>query len=105
MGRSGVSDKELTGAGKGASRAARIETLLRAAFAPSVLEVVDDSAKHHGHAGARPGGETHYTVRMKAAAFATMSRVERQRAVNRVLQAEFDTGLHALALDLSPEDA
>lgn len=105
MGRSGVSDKELTGAGKGASRAMRIEIALRAAFSPSVLDVIDDSAKHHGHAGAQPGGETHYTVRMRAAAFASMNRVERQRAVNRVLQAEFDTGLHALALDLSPEDA
>lgn len=105
MGRSGVSDKELTGAGKGASRAMRIERALRAAFAPSALEVIDDSANHHGHAGARPGGETHYTVRMTAAAFAAMSRVERQRAVNRVLQPEFDAGLHALTLDLSPGEA
>lgn len=105
MGRSGVSDKELTGAGKGASRAMRIETALRAAFHPSAIEVIDDSAKHHGHAGARPEGETHYTVRMAAAAFAGMSRVERQRAVNRVLQPEFDAGLHALALELTPADA
>jgi BolA protein len=103
MGKSGVSDKELTGTEKGASRGERIEALLRAAFSPSALAVIDDSANHHGHVGARLGGETHYRVLMRAAALAPMSRIERQRAVNRVLQKEFETGLHALTLDVSPE--
>ena len=76
----------------------RIETLLREHFAPTVLEVVDDSAKHAGHAGARPGGQTHYTVRITSAAFAGKTQVARHRAVYAVLQPLFDEGLHALAL-------
>ncbi len=101
MGRRHVSDKELTGAEKGASRADRMRTALNAAFSPATLAIIDDSDRHAGHAGAHPDGETHYTVRMQAAAFGGMTRVERQRAVNRVLGAEFDSGLHALALELS----
>lgn len=87
------------------SRAARIDTLLRASFAPSLLRVSDDSAQHAGHAGARAGGETHYTVLLVSAAFAGQSRVARHRAVNAVLAGEFDAGLHALALVLrTPEE-
>ena len=96
-----VSDKELTGAPKGASRADRIKAALNAAFSPSALELIDDSAKHAGHAGAQPGGETHYTLRMTAAAFQGMSPVARQRAVMAALKEEFDTGLHALSMALS----
>ena len=87
-------------------RAVRMEGLLRAAFAPSFLAVEDDSARHAGHAGARPGGETHYRVAMVSQAFEGRSRVERQRAVHAVLEAEFATGLHALNLTLrSPVEA
>ena len=82
-------------------RKQRIEAALRAAFAPETLAVADDSAQHAGHAGARAGGETHYTVTMQAAAFAGMNRVARSRAVHEALAAEFATGLHALALKLS----
>ena len=102
MERSAVSDKELTATPKGASRAQRMRTALNAAFSPDLLDIIDDSDRHAGHAGAHPGGETHYTVKMTAKAFAGLSRVERQRAVNRVLADEFATGLHALALELSP---
>jgi BolA family transcriptional regulator, general stress-responsive regulator len=102
MGRSVVSDKELTGRQIGASRAERMRAALNAAFSPAVLEIIDDSAKHAGHAGHRPEGETHYTVRMQAEAFVGLSRVERQRAVNRALADEFATGLHALSLELTP---
>lgn len=63
--------------------------------------MIDDSHKHVGHAGAQPGGETHYTVRMVATEFESMSRVQRQREVMSALKAEFDTGLHALSLKLS----
>lgn len=88
------------------SRAARIEKALTERFAPHAFELIDDSSRHAGHGGARPGGETHYTLRMVAAAFEGQSRVERQRAVYQCLGEEFDTGLHALALDLkTPAEA
>ncbi len=80
--------------------------LLTDAFTPERVEIVDDSAKHAGHAGAAPGGETHFTVRMVSRHFAGLSRVARSRAVHQVLVHEFDTGLHALSLELrSPDDA
>jgi BolA family transcriptional regulator, general stress-responsive regulator len=88
------------------SRANRIEAILRAAFQPVEFELVDDSARHAGHAGAAPGGETHYTLRMVAAAFNGQSRVARSRAVYGLLDDEFRGGLHALAMTLSaPDDA
>jgi BolA protein len=74
--------------------------VLRAGFAPVSLEVVDDSARHAGHAGAGAGGETHFNVVMVAAAFAGLSRVERSRRVHQALAEEFSAGLHALALVL-----
>ena len=77
-----------------------METLLRQAFAPSVLQIADDSAKHAGHAGARPGGETHYTVLLVSDRFAGLGRVARHRLVNEALAPEFGAGLHALALTL-----
>jgi BolA protein len=82
------------------SRQSRIADTLTQAFAPMVLEVEDDSARHAGHAGAAQGGETHFNVRMAAAAFEGMSRVARSRAVNAALAAEFAGGLHALSLTL-----
>ena len=88
------------------SRASRIEATLRAAFQPAEFEIVDDSARHAGHAGAAPGGETHYTLRMVAAAFSGQSRVARSRAVYALLDDEFRGGLHALAMTLlAPDDA
>lgn len=82
------------------TRATRMEAALRQAFAPAALEIIDDSAKHAGHAGARPAGETHYTVLMVSERFAGMNRVARSRAVHEALAAEFADGLHALALTL-----
>lgn len=87
------------------SRAERIRTTLQAAFAPAEVTVTDDSARHAGHAGARPGGETHYSVAVVSPAFAGQSRVARSRAVHEALAGEFTTGLHALALRLqTPEE-
>jgi BolA protein len=87
------------------SMKARIESKLRAAFAPARLEVVDESDQHRGHAGWREGGETHFRVHMVADAMAGKSRVERQRAVNRCLAEELAGRVHALGLDLrAPED-
>jgi stress-induced morphogen len=86
------------------SRAERLRASLTKAFAPAVLEIRDDSAMHAGHAGARAGGETHYSVLIVSAAFEGLSRVARSRAVHAALTAEFGDadqgGLHALALTL-----
>lgn len=81
------------------STAADIRAKLSAAFAPERLEVVDDSDLHAGHSGARPGGETHFTVTLVSAAFAGRGRLERQRAVYAVLAEELAPDrVHALAL-------
>lgn len=84
----------------------RIETALGAAFAGATVHVVDDSARHAGHAGAAPGGQTHYSVTIVSPAFAGQSRLARSRAVHALLAQEFAEGLHALALTLrTPEEA
>lgn len=81
-------------------RAERIHAALTQGFAPLRLEVVDDSHRHAGHAGARPEGETHYSVLLVSEAFTGMNRVARSRAVHEALAGEFAGGLHALALTL-----
>lgn len=82
------------------TRAERMAERLRAEFAPTTVEIRDDSHRHAGHAGARPEGETHYSVLLVSPAFAGMNRVARSRAVHAALDAEFANGLHALALTL-----
>ena len=77
----------------------RIATRLKASFDPVSVEVVDDSGKHAGHSGARPGGETHYSLAVVSAAFAGKSRVQRHRLVYDALVAEIADGVHALAID------
>ena len=76
----------------------RIVARLTAALDPILLDVVDESDRHAGHAGAREGGGTHYRVRVVSAKFDDRSRVERHRLVYGLLSAEFADGLHALAL-------
>ncbi|MDB5372827.1 MAG: BolA family transcriptional regulator [Belnapia sp.] len=89
-----------------ASRADRIRQLLEAAFAAAQVEVQDDSHRHAGHAGAAPGGETHYSLAVVTPDFAGMGRLARSRAVHALLAAEFAGGLHALSLRLlTPEEA
>lgn len=75
-----------------------IRTKLTDAFAPTRLEVVDDSARHAGHAGARPGGQSHFNVLIESAAFAGMNRVARQRQVYAALAEELAGPIHALSL-------
>ena len=76
-----------------------IREKLQAAFAPSELSVEDDSHKHAGHSGARPGGETHFSVRVVSDAFVGASRVERQRRVYAALAERLKAdGIDALAL-------
>ena len=76
----------------------RIIARLTAALDPVLLDIVDESHLHAGHAGAREGGGTHYRVRVVSAKFDRRSRVERHRLVYDLLTAEFADGLHALAL-------
>jgi BolA protein len=75
-----------------------IQRRLSAAFAPTQLDVIDDSARHQGHAGHRHGGETHFSVRIVSPVFAGLSRVERQRRVYTALAEEMKSQIHALAL-------
>jgi BolA protein len=76
----------------------RIERKLRSAFQPEQLAVIDETNQHHGHAGWRESGETHFRVEITAAAFAGKSRVDRQRSVYQVLAEELAGPVHALAL-------
>lgn len=71
---------------------------LRQAFAPLSLRVEDESHQHAGHAGHRPGGETHYRVYIVADAFRGKSRLERHRMINAALAGELSGGVHALAI-------
>ena len=84
-----------------------IENKLSKELTPARLEIEDDSARHHGHAGARPEGESHFNVTVVSAKFEGMSRIERQRLVYRLLAEEMKTDIHALALTTLPpaEDA
>lgn len=77
----------------------RITAALTAAFAPSQLEVIDESHRHHGHAGWKEGGETHFRVKVVSPAFAGKSRLERHRAINAALAAELAERVHALAIE------
>ncbi len=81
--------------------AKRMEARLQAAFAPRKLEIIDQSEDHRGHGGYREGGETHFKIIIRAAAFNGMSRVAQQRAVMAVLKAELDERVHALTLVVS----
>jgi stress-induced morphogen len=90
-------------------RADRLHTLLTQAFAPSVLQIQDDSARHAGHSGAQAGGQSHYSVLLVSLAFQGVGRVARSRAVHAALASEFGSaeqgGMHALALTLrTPEE-
>ncbi len=78
--------------------AQEIESLLQEAFAPSRLEVINDSARHHGHAGDDGSGESHFTLVIESSAFAGKSRLERQRLVNRALGDIPGNRVHALAI-------
>ena len=82
------------------SRRSEIERKLAEAFAPSALDVRDDSERHIGHAGYQEGGESHFHVVMRAEAFRGASRVNRHRAVHSALGAELVSKIHALSLDL-----
>jgi len=75
-----------------------IEKKLTDALHPESISVIDESHLHEGHAGHRPGGETHFRIHIVARAFEGKSRIERHRMVNALLAESFASGLHALAL-------
>lgn len=83
-----------------------MEALLTAAFAPTRLDIINDSARHRGHSGDDGSGESHFTVVIEAAAFSGRSRLERQRMVNRALGDIPGKRVHALAIKaLAPGEA
>ena len=87
------------------SVAETIRQKLTARFAPVRLEIEDESQRHAGHAGARPEGETHFSVTIVSAVFIGESRVARQRLVYQTLAEELATRVHALSLTtLTPDE-
>jgi len=78
--------------------AQEIAQLLDAEFAPTSLEIINDSAQHHGHAGHDGSGESHFTVLIESAAFAGVSRLQRQRMVISALGDIPGQRVHALAI-------
>jgi BolA protein len=80
------------------SVAESLQRKLTAAFAPDHLEIDDDSARHAGHAGSRPGGESHFNVVIRSAAFEGVGRVARQRMVYAALADELAGPVHALSV-------
>lgn len=81
--------------------AARIYSKLSEAFHPELLEIQDDSEAHRGHGGYRDGGQTHFSVKIRAEAFRGQSRVAAQRAVMAALREELAERVHALVLDVA----
>jgi BolA protein len=81
-----------------------ITAKLTSEFAPAFLDVIDESMLHHGHAGWREGGETHFRVRIATRHFDGMSRVAQHRAVMDLLSAELMGPVHALAIEVLPVD-
>lgn len=76
----------------------KIESKLQAALDPESLEVIDESHRHVGHVGARPEGETHFSIHVVSNAFAGCNRVERQRMVYTALAEELKGPVHALSV-------
>jgi BolA protein len=72
---------------------------LNSALCPTEIELIDDSEKHLGHAGYNPAGESHFTLRIRSAAFCGRSRVDRQRMVYKALGELMDQRVHALSID------
>lgn len=86
-----------------AERVSRIRAALEKALSPTRLEIIDDSASHAGHAGAREGG--HFRVRLTSAAFRGKSAIQRHRLVFEAVSGLMKTDIHALNIDArTPEE-
>jgi len=82
-----------------------IEKKLKAGLTVEFLEIIDDSADHAGHIGARPGGESHFSVEVTAKEFTGLSRIDRHKLINNILKDELKNQVHALSIKaLSPEE-
>ena len=81
-----------------------ITTKLKQAFTPESVDVVDESHLHAGHAGHRPGGQSHFRIYIVSQAFAGKSRIDRHRMINAVLADDLAGGIHALAIHASAPD-
>src|SRR5665213_1250980 len=75
------------------------------ALVPQSLNVVDESHQHEGHAGHRPGGQTHFRVYIVSEAFTGKTRIDRHRMINAILSDELAAGVHALAIHAQAPDA
>lgn len=82
------------------SKTDEIEQALTRALTPHQLQVIDDSEKHRGHAGYQEGGESHYHVVIRSAAFEGLSRIARHRKVHEALGPDLIGRIHALSMDL-----
>jgi len=82
------------------TRTEKIRISLQEAFSPRVLEVVDDSESHRGHAGFQEGGESHFNVVIESEKFRDLSRIDRHRAVHDALGKDLVSEIHALALTI-----
>jgi len=78
--------------------AREITRRLQDALQPSRLDLSDDSAQHHGHAGHNPEGESHFSLAIESPAFAGLNRVARQRLVYKALGELMDARVHALTI-------
>ncbi|HYB09909.1 MAG TPA: BolA family protein [Alphaproteobacteria bacterium] len=86
--------------------AARIKAKLNEALRPERLEILDESHRHAGHAGARPEGETHFRLEIVSTAFEGRPRVARQRLIYEILADDLKSDIHALSLQtLTPAEA
>ncbi|MCR4282658.1 MAG: BolA family transcriptional regulator [Bauldia sp.] len=83
----------------------KIRGRLTEAFRPDALDVVDESHLHKGHAGHRPGGESHFRVRITSEAFRGKNRVAAHRMIYRALAGEIAEGVHALAIEAKAPSA
>lgn len=80
----------------------RMIAKLTAAFSPTLLEVIDDSESHRGHAAAGAPDETHFTIRIVSAAFSGTTRLTRHRMINEVVKEELAERVHALSIEADP---
>tara|TARA_Y100001970_G_C14259923_1_gene879532 strand:- start:31570 stop:31833 length:264 start_codon:yes stop_codon:yes gene_type:complete len=82
----------------------KIYAKLSEAFSPEFLRVEDESHLHEGHAGFKPGGETHFRISITSSIFSEKSRIEQQRMIYKVLSDEMNNQVHALTLSIRVSD-
>ena len=82
------------------SRESRIKQILTESLRPTYLEIEDQSDAHKGHKGTHDNGETHYQVTISTQLFSNKSKLESHRVINKLLNEEFQSGLHALSIKI-----